>query len=140
MNVRLVLLVGLFALLVWTGVANVIAEDKDDTESSQLQALMTEKRDLLRRQYDSMVAIFKSGGIDNDSSIAIAKDEYLLAELDLARSKEEKNQIHAQRIDNFKRLEVLIEAQVRAGRSDTADLIAAQVNRIQAEIDAIQMK
>ena len=117
------------------------SQDQQTSNASKLRDLLTQRRDTLKRRFEFIEVRFKERGTAGNVTLAeyvAARDQLLMAELELAEQKPQRLELLKQRIENFRSLEVLAQARFRQGTASKDEEWLAKANRLQAEIDYIR--
>ena len=122
---------------VWTMIGSVFVGSivfGNEPTSAEIEALLKERRDTLQQLVESTEALYRSGVAPLDSLLR-ATDELLAAQLELAKSKEERIAIHRERLKNARRLEHHSETIYKEGRASVTEYLRAKAARLKAEIE-----
>jgi len=125
-------------LLVSSGLAQPTAVDRGPN-SEKLTALRKERRDTLRDAADVAMALYGKARIEQGPVLRIT-NTLLNAELDLAPDRAARIALREQTIKQFKAIEEVAAAQKEAARGTHMEILEAQANRLQAEIDLLLEK
>ena len=132
--------IALIVILSTVSVADSFAFAQQETESDSsvvLNELLTERRDTLAKRLATLETKSAQGQLKIDAVIA-ARDQLLDAELQLAKTKEQRLAIFQKRIDNMRELEDSVKLQNENGLATPESLLAATAARLQAEIDLVR--
>ncbi len=115
-----------------TGVARGASDEN-------LAALRKERRDTLRDAADVAVALYRKSRIEQGPVLRII-NTLLKAELDLAPDRAARIALRERTITQLKSLEELAAAHKEAARGTQMEILEAQAERLQAEIDLLLEK
>jgi hypothetical protein len=102
----------------------------------KINKLQVERRDTLRRLLEVVTVRHRAGQGTVDNVIR-AQAGLLDAELQLARTKEERIRMHEERVKNARGLENVLEHQYTAAHVSIDQWLTAKAARLQAEIDLL---
>jgi hypothetical protein len=136
------------SLLLWCAIAWAIAvaspiqaraQPPAKDAAVQLQSLLKERRDTLRKLVEFRVAQYKAGTVGVIDA-AYAQDRLVDVELELAKNKDERIAIRQRQVDFCRSIEKITQARHDAGTVSTADLLDAKDFRLNAEIQLLREK
>ena len=122
---------------VWTMIGSVFVGSivfGNEPTSAEIEALLKERRNTLQQLVESIEALYRSGVAPLDYLLR-ATDELLAAQLELAKSKEERIAIYRERLKNARRLENRSETIHKEGRASVTEYLRAKAARLKAEIE-----
>lgn len=102
-------------------------------EDSELRALLEARRDVLKQAVEILNTSFRQG-ITSPNAVIAANVALLEAELELAKSKEERLLVLQQLLEHHKQLEQQTEKMFEATLGRREDCLAAKAARLKAEI------
>jgi hypothetical protein len=111
-----------------------------DQASKQLEALLKERRDTLRQMVENLEVGQRSGTGITELSVLHARNELLDAELDLAKTREERVAVREKMVANLKVIEKAAEMQYRMGTTTPETLLRAKAARLKAEAQLLREK
>ena len=125
-------------LLAWLTVPESDAQQGTDIKvDPQLNDLLTARRDTLQAIVNVIEGRYRDG-TERFASVADARDKYLLAELKLAKTKQQRIELCKKRIDNLRELEKSETVRSNHGTAKVEVKMLATAARLQAEIDCIR--
>ena len=125
-------------LFVSSGLAQPTAVERGSSEEN-LTALRKERRDTLRDAADVAMALYRNARIEQGPVLRII-NTLLNAELDLAPDRAARIALRERTIKQLKSIEELAAAQKEAARGTQIEILEAQADRHQAEIDLLLEK
>jgi outer membrane protein TolC len=114
-------------------VASTAEASKKSAQRQELDELLTERRDTLRKLVDAVELQYHHGTATLDSVVR-ASNDLLVAELALASSEADRITIIERLVGNMKKLEEMVSARYNAGRATVSEVLSARVARLNAEI------
>ena len=129
--IALVLIVGLAAS------TSLAQPEPDQSVEQKLKELLTLRRDTLQSVFEVTKRRHEDGSGKLESYI-LARDAYLLAELELADSKKRRMEICKERVENFRLLEESAKVRHQSGSVKIEELYLATAERLHAEIDCVR--
>lgn len=131
--------VAVFVAITWATVTFTTAQEARNSDSPEIKVLLKERRDVLAKRIELLRARYAVGtGNDTLSSLFTAMDQLLLAELQLANSREQRVTLTHKRLDNMRELERSVKQRFEAGTGSTDEVLSATAARLQAEIDLLR--
>lgn len=105
--------------------------------TKQLEALLAERRDVLKQRLDAFESLehFPQGSFE---STIDARDDYLDAELELTSDKNKRVAILQQKLENAKKRETLIDTRAQGGQALKTDALKATARRLDVEIALVR--
>ena len=117
-----------------------IAQQATESDShAALNELLTKRRDTLKTRVDVLEQMHADGRLPLTTVVA-GRDQLLDAELQLAKTKEQRLLLYQKRIENMRALEDTIKRRYENGRSSLESALSATAARLQAEIDLLRAK
>ena len=113
---------------------------KQGEASEQLESLLKERRDTLRQLVETLEGQWRAGLTDGQLPILHARNELLDAELDLAKTREERIAAREKMVANLKVIEKAAEMQQRMGTTTPDTLLRAKAARLKAEAQLLREK
>ena len=129
--------VSLVGALAWSLPA--ASQDKQAGPDSSIRKLLFQRRDVLRELLDFVTAHHELGTVTL-ADVVQARNGWLEAELDVARTREERVQIHERRVKNWRDLESLTRQDFAAGTATPKEMLVAKAARLKAEIELLREK
>jgi outer membrane protein TolC len=115
-------------------------EMKKGEASEQIESLLKERRDTLRRVVDVLTQQYENGSAAFES-IMLASERLFDAELELAATKAERIAIYEKRVSALRAMEKFAEGRFKAGfRTTEVELLDARAARLQAQIRLLREK
>jgi hypothetical protein len=113
---------------------------QNNETSKQLESLLKERRDTLRRLVDILDAQHRQGfgGQEQEDVVLYASNELFDAELDLATTKTERIAIREKIVANLRQVEK--RAEMRVGVTTAKKSLEAKAARLKAEIQLLREK
>jgi hypothetical protein len=122
-------------------VASAIAADwpasRHDGASAQLESLLKERRDVVRKLVEIVNRRYQTGMVTQESVI-LASNLLLDAELELARTKAERIAVCQKLVGNLRQLEQAAEARHERTMGSADDVLKAKAARLKAEIQLVR--
>lgn len=114
----------------------VAGTQQDDRSATgiQLKSLLEARRDTLEEILDVMEKKYEDGSL-GFAAVADARDAFLLAELELAESEQQRIEICRKRIVNLHALEKSAALRFDSGAAQIEEKLLATAQRLQVEID-----
>ena len=125
------------AVLLGAVVAADAPESPPGEATTQLQSLLKERRDTLRKLVDAVESRYRSGGVSVDSVLR-ASEQLLEAELDLAETKPERIAVYGKLVANFHEREQAARAGYDTGTATLESLLEVTAARLKAEIQLLR--
>ena len=118
--------------------STIVAQNKTDS-AQKIQALLLERRDVLKQRLLVLETQLKNGLISALDIVVSARNDLLKAELALATNKQQRVELLRQRLKNFQEFEKYNKERFDAGQgSFETDVLLSQAERIQAQIDLMR--
>jgi len=125
-------------LVAWLTVPESDAQQNTDIKvDPQLNDLLTARRDTLQAIVNAVEVRYRDG-TGQFASVADARDKYILAELELAKTKQQRIELCKKRIDNLRELEKSETVRSEKGTAKVEVKMLATAARLQAEIDCVR--
>ena len=130
-------------LFMWLATSHTRAQQGEAPEregpdvEQRLGELLESRRDTLGRYSEVMLSRFEDGSQPFEPVIR-ARDAYFLAELELAKSKQQRLEICKKRIENFRSLEESATIRTSVGAAKTEEKLLATAARLQPEIECLR--
>jgi hypothetical protein len=116
------------------------AASKQGEASERLESLLKERRETLRQLVETLEGQWRAGLTDGQMPALHAKNELLDAELDLAKTREERITVREKMVANLKVIEKTAEIQQRMGTTTPDTLLRAKAARLKAEAQLLREK
>jgi hypothetical protein len=110
------------------------ARAQPGAEPASLQRLLEARREVLRQLVAHYRARYERGRASDEECEGASLD-LLQVELELCRGAEERDALHAQLVDHFRRAETRSKARYDAGRITGLDFLDRRIRRREAEIN-----
>ena len=115
-----------------------IAQQATESDShAALNELLTKRRDTLKQRVDVLEQMHADGSLSLTAVLA-GRDQLLDAELQLAKTKEQRLTLYQKRLDNMRALEDMVKKRYEAGQITLDSTLSARAARLQAEIDLLR--
>ena len=121
-------------------------QNDSNSNTADLQELLQQRHDALERRHEAIKRRYDNRAITYEHVLSAlddllqAKDALYQAKLPPASLKQERLALCKTRINNFRYMEELREAQVKTGAVPVEEGYAATAARIQAEIDCLRIE
>ena len=113
------------------------ADDETDAENQAISMLMQERRDALRDRAETLRNENRKGRVDV-ARVLHAENDLIDAELELARTKDERVTLHTKALENYEKIEQFAELSIKSGIGSIPEQLNAKANRIAAKIELLR--
>jgi len=118
----------------FAGTVSVADRQEVAPDQSKITALLTERRDVLKKRQREFEQMHRLGSVKVDD-VRRASHEVLDAELALTEDREKRIALRQQQVNVMKRMERASSDKINAGVGSPVDLLTTRAARLQAEVE-----